>query len=623
MRPQFNLSVCLSLLFLLLLTNVQPLAAQPNPNDVAARTSMNGRLGPFYHGVASGDPLPDGVIIWTRITPDQSGPITVDWKMATDTGMTQIVKSGTASTHDSIDFTIKVDVNGLQPATWYYYQFSYQGRFSLTGRTRTAPAGDADSLRVAVVSCSNYPSGYFNAYGALTRRNDICAVIHLGDYMYEGGGFGSVRTHDPDSETVVLDAYRARYSQYRLDNDLRRVHQVYPFITVWDDHESANNTWKDGADAHDPNDEGPWEVREREATQAYHEWLPIRTPDPNDKAKIYRSIKLGNLAELFMLETRLIARDSQSLDDRNDPNRNMIGPDQLAWLSSGMDTTTSLWKIMGQQVFFAPLEIPLVGPLNGDAWDGYIAERQRIYDTIMTKNIENVVVLTGDIHTAWANDLPLDNYDPQTGANSAGVEFVCSSVTSDNSIVNLGQQLIQLANPHIKHINLDDHGYYILDLNKTRAQADFYIMDGVDNPNNYQETLEASWFVKAGNRHLEEASGGSVASANCIAALPSELPDNDPIAIDDPAAAGGLALFGVYPNPFDGKLGIKFHLEKPQPCRFRVLDMNGRLVWTGEEVMLNAGLQLETLDLRTLPAGLYVLELTAGTAKAMRRIVRQ
>ena len=262
--------------------------------NTATRLDINQVYAPFYHGVASGDPLQDRVIIWTRVTPDTSttGNIQVDWKIALDTNFTQVINSGTTYTNDSVDYTVKVDVTGLQPGTWYYYEFNALGKNSLIGRTKTTPVGDVDSVRFAIVSGSHFEHGYYNAYEMITERNDIDAVLHLGDYIYEyaaGGGYttDTVRKHEPENEILTLGDYRIRYSQYHLDPQLRGLHQQYPWITVWDDHETANNSWTGGAENHDSLTEGSWAAREAAGTRAYFEWMPIRHSDPND-IHIYR-----------------------------------------------------------------------------------------------------------------------------------------------------------------------------------------------------------------------------------------------------------------------------------------------------------------------------------------------
>lgn len=285
-----------------------------NAKEVDKSGKMDASLYPFYHGVASGDPTATNVIIWTRVTPTKDATIPVIWKVALDPQMQQLVTSGTFVTNDARDYTVKVDVTGLQPGKTYYYTFTALGVTSPVGRTKTVPTQNVDQLRFAVVSCSNYQNGYFNVYDRLAARNDIDAVIHLGDYIYEyeQGGFGYSdavgRGHEPQHEIVTLDDYRVRHSFYKLDAALRKVHQQHPFIVLWDDHEFANDAYVSGAENHQPATEGDWYKRKNNAWKAYFEWMPIRDNAirPN---QIYRKIQYGNLVDLLLLDTRIEGRD--------------------------------------------------------------------------------------------------------------------------------------------------------------------------------------------------------------------------------------------------------------------------------------------------------------------------
>ena len=608
-----NLSFALLLLFVVSSLSVY---AQP-PSDIYARTDVDLRLWPFIHGVASGDPLSDRVIIWTRVTPYlTTSTLEVDWEIATDTGMTAIVQSGMVNTDSTTDFTVKIDVTGLDPNTWYYYRFYSGDRKSLTGRTRTAPVGDVDSLRFAVVSCSDYVDGYFHGYREIAERNDIDAVLHLGDYIYENGSEGDLgRPHDPPKRITGLNDYRQRYSQYRLDHDLRCVHQMYPFINIWDDHEIANNSWKGGAEAHDEPGDGLWEHRKRMAVKAYYEWIPIRHPDPTDSTRIYRTLEWGDLLDLMMLDSRIIGRDSQvtgSLID--DPTRYMLGPDQLGWLSNEMESSTAQWKVIGQQVMMAPLIIPVIGTVATDSWDGYTAERNRFYDTVLTKNIENLVVLTGDIHTAWANNLESDS-------GAVGVEFIVSSVTTMNSPLPLPIELIQISNPHIKYANLDDHGYYILSVNKERTQADYYTIGNIDNPDEDVNALDASWYTDDSTSVLTEASGASPPRSDFPVLQPSKIAPN-PVGIEDDLHSPSLTVIGTYPNPFWENFVIKTYLFKPGTISAQVFDTQGALIQEVEAGKLAEGLHYLHVDGNSLPKGMYVVKLQAGEEVFVRRVMK-
>ncbi|MCS7073045.1 MAG: alkaline phosphatase D family protein, partial [Bacteroidia bacterium] len=393
------------------------------------RVQLNPILKPFYHGVASGDPLTDRVILWTRVTPDTAGnPIQVNWRIATDTTFTTIINSGTVTTTPDRDYTVKVEATGLQPNTWYYYEFSALGRKSLIGRTKTLPTGNLSNLRMAVTSCSDYQAGYFHAYRNIVQRNDADIVLHLGDYIYEytRDVNNTIRPGlEPPTEIKTLEDYRARYSWYRLDNDLRTLHQQFPIITVWDDHESANDSYKDGAENHTEGAEGLWVDRKAAAIRAYNEWQPLRT-NVTDSAAIYRKFQFGNLVDLMMVDTRLYGRSKQESVTNTaalaDTNRTILGTQQMNWFRNQLGSSTAIWKIMGNQVMFAPLRI-FGFAVNADQWDGYVADRNRITSFIEANNINNFVVLTGDIHSSWANDIPKSNYNGQTGT-TFGVEFV-------------------------------------------------------------------------------------------------------------------------------------------------------------------------------------------------------
>lgn len=551
-----------------------------------SRLSMDDAYAPFYHGVASGDPLSDRVILWTRITPETEpqGDIQLTWQVASDTGMTQIVNSGTASTNVSKDYTVKVDATGLQPDTWYYYRFESDGKKSIRGRTKTA-AISTDRLRFAVVSCSDYQNGYFNAYARIRARNDIDAVIHLGDYIYEYEIQGNLadRKHEPETEIVSLEDYRMRYSQYRLDNDLRELHRQFPFVCVWDDHESTNNSWSGGAENHQAN-EGSWDDRKANSSQAYFEWLPIRPLNETSRS-IYRTIRYGNLMDLIMLDTRIEGRQVQG-GSATAPDRTILGPTQYQWLTEQLQSSTATWKVIGQQVMMAPLKAFGI-TVNNDQWDGYETERTKLYNFIMDNNIQNVVVLTGDIHTTWACDLPMAGYNAQTGANSAGVEFVTTSITSGNAsflaaIENLGSGLVTSQNPHIKFVNLTRHGYTILDVTNEKTQGDVFFVKTITERSTEDEFADAH-FVNVGERFLRAAT--------------TPTPSPDVLPVPAPALDGTVSrddkrsvVVSANPNPFHDLLGVQVWLRRPGFVRLSLRDVTGKTVWSQQADNQPAGL---------------------------------
>ncbi|MDB5245955.1 MAG: Alkaline phosphatase [Segetibacter sp.] len=482
------------------------------------RSDLNPALAPFYHGVASGDPTSNSVIIWTRVTTTNSNAL-VNWRVATDTAMRNIVKTGSVFTDASKDFTVKADVTGLLSDRFYYYEFDFNSKMSLRGRTKTAPSAATANVRFAVVSCSNYAHGYFNAYKAIKDRNDVDAVIHLGDYIYEygNGEYGSLFNLQPATETLVLSDYRVRYNYYRLDSNLMRLHQQYPFFNVWDDHESADDSYTTGAGNHTEGVEGSWVNRKAASVKAYHEWLPTRVNGTAGDV-IYRSVRYGNLGELFFLDTRLKERDKQynvNLPSYlQNPQRKLIGAAQLSWFTSSVTNSPSQWKIIAQQVMMAPLRLLSV-PANMDQWDGYAGERNRLYNVIRSKS--NVVVLTGDIHSSWASELPDNQYVPRTlftpCFNSAGVEFVVTSVTSraQKWLNGVAQPVIYKTNSHIKYAELAGRGYGIIDLRADKAQHEWYFVSTIASPT-FTTAFAKAYYVNSNSKCLNETTVATVAA---------------------------------------------------------------------------------------------------------------
>jgi alkaline phosphatase D len=475
----------------------------------------------FAHGVASGDPLPDAILLWTRVTPTPdatpgsgAGPtVTVSWEVAADPAFASIVRSGTVSTGPDRDHTVKADATGLDPATTYYYRFRLDGAVSAVGTTRTAPALTASiaRLRFGVVSCSNIPAGYFAAYRYLAERGDLDAVLHLGDYIYEyAGDFDAgtdVRPHDPPREILTLADYRQRHAQYKTDEHLMRLHAAVPFIATWDDHEVADNAWSGGAANHQPDTEGDYAARKAAAHQAYFEWMPVR----NEADKIYRRLRFGLLAELFMLDLRSYRSQQVAVGSggADDPNRTMTGAEQMAWLENGLTTSGGQWKLVGNSVMIAPFQLPplphdLLGPLaellgipseglsiNPDQWDGYAADRRRLLNTLANHGVRDTVFLTGDIHSSWASDVPRDaGLYPLSP--SVASEFVVTSITSDNIDELLGvpprsvspavESAIRVLNRHIKYVELDSHGACVLEVTPAGTQMDWYYLANKADP---------------------------------------------------------------------------------------------------------------------------------------------
>lgn len=469
----------------------------------------------FRHGVASGDPLGDRVVLWTRVSPvdvleRNAGVIPVSVVIATDPGLTQVVGRQVVPASRTTDFCVKVDAQGLQANHWYYYQFAVADQTSPVGRTRTFPTREqtVERARFAVVSCSNYAYGLFSVYKAVSAQADLDFVLHLGDYIYEygPGEYGDFPGRDPvpAHEITELDHYRQRHAQYKTDPNLQAVHQQFPMICVWDDHESANDSHVSGAENHDEATEGAWRDRKSEAIQAYFEWLPIRAVD-GEPGRIWRDFNFGGLIDLFMLDTRLEGRDEQlaSTADpaRFDSERRLISDDQMQWLQTGLEQSRATWRFIGEQVMFAELNLARtldlaeaagVVDLNGfngqllalnmDQWDGYVRDRESILATLRDQGIDNTVIFTGDIHTSWANEI---QFDPRNLAETPlAAEFVTPSVTSPGFPEGLAEPAavaVRLANPHMKYVELKSPGFILVDVTPERTQSEFYYVRSISS----------------------------------------------------------------------------------------------------------------------------------------------
>lgn len=607
------------LLFLLLLV----VSANAQEYLSPSRADVDLTLAPFYHGVASGDPLSDRVIIWTRVSSDNLTE-NVDWQIATDTMFTTLVNSGTVTTDTGKDFTVKVDVTGLQPNTWYYYRFINNGTKSIVGRTRTMPTGNVSNLRFAVVACSNYQSGYFNAYRDIATKNDVDAVIHLGDYYYEYGpddfdpGLDSSRIQEPQKEVWTLSEYRQRSSFYKLDADLRTVHQQYPFFCVWDDHEIANDTWKGGADNHTDSVEGYWNDRKGDSHRAYFEWMPIRDIH-NSVDSIHRIIPMGNLADLILVETRTEGRDIQAGTTGatvTDTNRTMMGHSQLEWYKQQLSTSTAKWKLIGNQVMFAPLKV-FGTALNQDQWDGYPAERTKILRHISDNNIDNVAILTGDIHTSWANDIPHTDstYNSGTGNGSACVEFVCTSVTSGSFITfPVPANIITALIPHIKYAELSKRGYLLFDVTDARVQGDWIYMSTVTS-RTFTSAVGASWCDLDGANHMTQC-GSALTPRGTNPILAPIISGVKNVTADD------MVMLSCFPNPTIDEVAVQYYLFKPAAVRIMLTDMNGKTIYSQKTTHNEKGLFNTQADLSSVAAGNYLLSIEAGGKVYTKKLVK-
>lgn len=480
----------------------------------------------FRHGVASGDPLTDRVILWTRITPTDpasTSPVDVRWRIGSDAAVSRIVAEGNVRAVADRDFTVKVDAGGLEPGRPYYYAFESGRDRSPIGRTRTLPAGNVERVRFASLCCSNYPAGYFNVYRCVANRTDLDAVLHVGDYIYEfedgvyGDGSSLLRIPEPRKEAVTLSDYRIRYATYRTDPDLQEAHRVHPFIAVWDDHEITNDTWADGASNHNPErGEGDWATRKAAAYHAYLEWMPIRESSAAG-IHLYRSFRFGSLVDLVMLDTRAL-RDKQvattDIAALADPRRTILGADQERWLFDELRSAQRAeiaWKMLGQQVMFSRVVPPGQSVMLSDTWEGYQASRDRVLDLLASERIRDVAILSGDLHSSWAFDIarnPWSGYSGATGEGSLAVELLAPAISSAPLYSTPGRRelapLLRAVSPHLKFLDGDSRGYVLVDITRTQLRGEWYFVPDVLT-RSAQETRAAAFVCERGSAHLATA----------------------------------------------------------------------------------------------------------------------
>ena len=516
----------------------------------------------FAHGVASGEPATDGFLIWTRVSLPEgvTGDVPVTFEVAVDPGFKTIVADGEVRTGGVRDWTVKVDVSDLKPGLTYHYRFLAGNAVSPVGRSRTLPDGTTEKARFAVLSCSNYAFGHFNVYDAISKRDDIDAVIHLGDYIYEYGldGYGGEvssrigRQHVPDYEIVSLADYRIRHAQYKSDPGSIAMHTAHALIPIWDDHETTNNSWENGAKNHDLS-EGDWDERRSAALRAYYEWMPVRDPKWEEAAEaLLRTFQWGDLLTLATIETRLMAR-SEQLDyavigeslatpeglekfktvDLVDEKRELLGQSQtIALFETISDSVQSgtRWRVIANQIIMAEVTAPnlmpladspaiaalekqlpqirdfialstLDIPLNLDAWDGYPAARERFYAAMSGAGANDLIVLTGDTHEWWANELFAGD------GRRMGVELGTNAVTSPGASVYFGEEagtysrLLKDRNSMVQYHKPFGKGYIDLSIDQDSARADFITVDTIMTTD-YTVTTDASFDIARRNGSL-------------------------------------------------------------------------------------------------------------------------
>jgi alkaline phosphatase D len=458
---------------------------------------------PFTLGVASGDPDPGGVVVWTRLAPAPLLPdggmparaVPVDWQVAADPRLRRILRAGTILARPGLGHAVHVEVDGLAPARTYWYRFRAAGELSPIGRTRTLPTPVASPARLAlaVVSCQHYEHGYYTAYRHLAEE-DLDLVLHLGDYLYETApAEGQPRRHATPAPTD-LAGYRQRHAQYRTDPDLQAAHAALPFVLAWDDHEVQNDYANDQSERFDP----PAAFRHRRAAayRAYWEHLPLRrrSRPHGPAARLYRRLRFGDLAELNVLDTRQY-RDDQPCDtngvghdqvvagcqERLDPHRTLLGTEQRRWLLGGLARSHARWNVVAQQLLMAELDRQ-PGPglaHSSDGWDGYAADRARILRFLAARRPSNPVVLGGDLHSFWVTDLKLDNHQP--AAATLASEFVGTSVSSSGPPYEPFRAHLA-DNPHVRFFDSRWRGYLRCLVDHRRWITDLRTVDTVEWP---------------------------------------------------------------------------------------------------------------------------------------------
>ncbi|MDA8543996.1 alkaline phosphatase D family protein [Gammaproteobacteria bacterium] len=484
----------------------------------------------FNHGVASGDPLEDRVILWTRVTPQQAGPVEVILEVSENKNFSKVAYSKKLNTSSLSDYTIKYDFLAKQYCNsdnGFFYRFRAGNSVSETGRSKTF-SKNIKSAKIAIFSCSNFPAGYFNAYQAAAEKNDLDLWLHLGDYLYEYpmGGYATEnaeklgRAPIPIHEMITLSDYRQRHAQYKLDQGSIALHKHAPLIAVWDDHEFSNDAWKRGAENHsEDGSEGDFYARRSAAIKAYYEWMPIR--EQQNKRRIFRDFKIGKLMHLIMLDTRQFGRDKQIqpkdylsksgfnqakfYNDLNSEYRELLGAEQFSWIEDKILNSNAAWTIFGQQVLMTKLKFPdiskiikaeeipdflkpylkLLGlgiPSNLDAWDGYPAARNKLYK-LMKNAKKKFISLAGDTHNSWVSEL-----ENQSG-KKVGIELGAPSVTSPGitDVLNLDENnfvdsIVKL-NKELQWMNPSNRGYLFLDCTDSKIIASFNFIKELENIN--------------------------------------------------------------------------------------------------------------------------------------------
>ncbi len=590
------------LIFLLLSVNVSGFG------QLASNMYGDSTNAPFYHGVCSGDPLHDQVIIWTKITSSGTSE-NVDWEVSVYPDFSYVNASGTAATDASKDFTVKVDVSGLSPSTMYYYRFrDAAGNLSVVGRTRTSPLSTdvVSHMRFAVTSCSSIYSGFFNGYKRISERNDIDFIMHLGDYIYDFvDADEEVRVPTPyPTEPSNLQEWRDRHSYYLMDPDLREARRMHPWIVVWDNHDIASTSSPDFI----------------ESQQAFYEYLPIRVPDLTDSTKIWRKFSYGALLEVYMIDM-LTKRD---IDLLTPTDYHILGQEQDFWLRNALTATTARWKVVGSQKMVADWSftgLPAWFPGSGGgaitekAWDGHDVARDHLLNHIQANGINNVIFMSGDSHLTMVADVTTDPfdlgiYDGGTGSGSIACDFMPTSISRGNfdemgissSLLPLAEGLSQGVNPHHVHSEFVSHGYGIVDVTPDTLIAELWYSDILNQTSS--ESFSDGYYVLHGRNHWERGTLNSPTSAKDTTYLLSieETEDDD---------------LWLYPVPTKGMIYVAGkNTAEFCPEQIKIYAAaSGKLVREINNAATHCTLAIDVTD---LPSGNYILQAVERSGSTSR-----
>lgn len=468
------------------------------PRSAVAQKTVSLSSYPFTLGVASGDPSSDGFVIWTRLAPKPlegggmpTENVEVAWQIANDEGMTNVVAKGTAVASRELAHSIHVEVQGLAPGRWYWYQFQAAGEVSPKGRARTSPKADEtpDRLRFAFASCQHFETGLFTAYQHMVKE-DLDLIAHLGDYIYEGAGREKLIRQHVGPKLHTLDDYRNRYAQYRSDAFLQAAHAHCPWLVTWDDHEFENNYA--GLIPEKPVDMAAFQVRRAYAYQAWYEHMPVRMAQmpKGPDLLLYRQVHFGRLANFSILDSRQYRTDQPCGDGNKppceavfDPKATLLGDIQEQWLYKSLDASPAAWNVLAQQVMMARVDRTpgSVKSFSMDQWPGYEANRQRVLKYFAERKGLNPIVLTGDIHSNWVNNLQVDCEDEKSPV--VGTEFVGTSISSggDGSEATKGAESLYAENPFVKYFNAE-RGYVSCEVTPKTWTARYQTVPFVTKP---------------------------------------------------------------------------------------------------------------------------------------------